>query len=75
MCNDTQIPNEKCLHCGGNLVVKTNRQQHSMGYAQQFAGCMNFPQCSFTRPLTEDDRRAIEAKRAEFEKELQEQDW
>jgi ssDNA-binding Zn-finger/Zn-ribbon topoisomerase 1 len=75
MYNNTQIPNANCPHCKCILTVKTNRQQHSTGFGQQFAGCANFPQCGFTRPLTEDDRRAIEEKRAEFEKELQEQDW
>jgi ssDNA-binding Zn-finger/Zn-ribbon topoisomerase 1 len=75
MTNDTHIPNAVCPKCGGNMIVKTNRQRHSVKFGTQFAGCANFPRCAHARELEPEDIRAIAHARAEFEKQLQEQEW
>ena len=35
-------------HCKGTLAIRTNRQT-----GEDFLGCSEYPECRFTRPLTE----------------------
>ena len=37
---------EQCPECGGNLIIK-------LGRGGRFIGCDNYPECKFTRSLTE----------------------
>lgn len=42
----TPCPQKNCL---GTLVVRTNKQSGG-----DFLGCNRWPECDYTRPLTED---------------------
>lgn len=39
---------EPCPDCGGTLVLRRNRKNHSL-----FIACSEYPGCTFTKPLPE----------------------
>lgn len=39
---------KKCPECNGDLAIKTNRAT-----GEEFLGCSEWPQCSYTEPLPE----------------------
>lgn len=54
-----EVSDEKCEICGRNLVVKTSR-------FGKFLACPGYPECKFTKPITEKCRAAVRSAAARF---------
>ncbi len=54
-----EVSDEKCEICGRNLVVKTSR-------FGKFLACPGYPECKFTKAITEKCRAVVRSVAARF---------